>query len=275
MPPVNIGGLPNRAATLKWDNRGRLCCLGNDANGVRRLWRWPKFGQAPETVTPSGEHVLDYSIGDTGQIAWLSVPPLQLKPGPVSPVLRLREESEESVRELELPAFLFGYVCYSPDGSLLAFVAREPERELSSPQLWVLDPARWPEDGSLRCVTAPLEGVVKGYDWTPDSTALVASVQTGLTSVLALRGIDGGDQGLWPPDAQSPTYLSGPHVDRSRGRLLYLQQGSDLPQRLMLGELARPESAVGSRPCSARPTSAMRTDREPARPTIPRRLLAG
>jgi dipeptidyl aminopeptidase/acylaminoacyl peptidase len=253
-PPTSITGLPYHAAALKWDAKGRLTCLGDDAEGVRRVWRWKDLDAPPAPVTPPDEAVLDYSFGRRpDDLVWLAVPPVELKPGPVSPVMRWQrgEPTDEarggSIETLEIPVFLFGYLCHDATGERLAFIGRDPSSQLATPHVWVLDPARWCHDGGgLACISGHLDGDVKGYDWLPDGAGLIVAMQQHTTGRLLRFDFAPGAVPSEPLEARTwggdPGYLSGPHVDREGGRVLYLHQDSHVPQRMMLGALDAPEA---------------------------------
>lgn len=253
-PATSITGLPYHAAALKWDAKGRLTCLGDDAEGIRRVWRWKDLEAPPAPVTPPDEAVLDYSFGRRpDDLVWLAVPPVELKPGPVSPVMRWQrgEPTDEArgglIETLAIPVFLFGYLCHDATGERLAFIGRDPTSQLATPHLWVIEPARWCVDGSgLACITGHLDGDVKGYDWLPGGSGLIVAMQQHTTGRLLRFDFDSGALPAAPPEARAwggdTGYLSGPHVDRERGRLLYLHQDSHVPQRMMLGALDAPEA---------------------------------
>lgn len=224
---------PHPSALSTVGARGTPCCLGEDAAGWRRLFVWGERGRAPEPVTPAGVHCADYSWAPDGQrLAWLTMPSLDSAESERLPV-QVLERSTGAQRSLRVPGRPIGYLAWSPDGAWLAYVARRAGQRLSAAQLWIVDPQRWPDaPDAARCLTRDLAGQITGFDWCPPGSELTLALVEGTFGRLYRLGVDGTRAALGP----RRTYLSGPHHDRRRGRLIHLVQDGDAPQRLVVRE---------------------------------------
>ncbi len=238
-PPTPLVGLPPRAATIKWRGApGQPCCLGDDADGWRRIWSWERPGVAPGPVTPVGVQVGDYALDPAGQrIAWLSIPDIE-DPASERLPLHLSGAGGGDLRTLRVPGRPVGYLAWSPDGRWLAYLARRAGHRLSTARLWIVDPARWPDDPTAaRCLTPEPLGRITGYDWLPGGRELVLATTEGTWGRLTRVPLD--DVTAVTPIGPRRSFVSGPHADRVSGRLLHLQQDGDVPQRLVVTDTTK------------------------------------
>ena len=227
-----LPGTPALPQAVKWTGSpGQPTCVGDDEAGWRRVWVWSELGEPPKACTPAGVHVGDYAFRpDASALAWVRIP------DPGDPVearlpIALADGGGEGTREVPVPGRPVGYLSWSPDGRWLSYMARRAGQRLSPARLWVVDPFRWPgEPDAARCLTRELEGTLTGYDWEKDGAAVIVSVIEGTLGRLYRVTLDGVVTPVGPVDR----YASGPHGDRSQGRLLYLEQHGDHPQRLQL-----------------------------------------
>ncbi|MGM0574708.1 MAG: alpha/beta fold hydrolase [Myxococcota bacterium] len=243
--PKSLGDLPPGAGALKW--RGRddgPTCLGDDADGWRRVWALGGPDVCATPLTPAGLHVADYALRPDGErIAWLHIPRRD-DPAMEHPPLHVSDGEGDDTRALPVPGRPVGYLSWSPDGRWVAYVARRAGHRLSTARLWVVDPSGWPGDpDAARCLTPDLEGWITGFDWLPDGRGVVLAVVEGTYGRLYRVDLDGRATPLGP----RRTYLSAPHVDRAGGRLLFLRQDGDRPQRLRLLEPGASRSRAVSR----------------------------
>ena len=231
--PAALRGVPPFARALGWcGSPGTPAVLGDDDAGCRRVWRWPTLAGHPEALTPRGHHAGDYAFRPDGQLlAWMEIPDTTDEDSDLA-IVHLQSPTGPS-RELSLLGHPVGWLAWSPDGRWLAWCARRRGVRLSAIRLWIVDPERWPGQASaIHCLTRDLEGHITGFDWASDGSGLL---------VALVQGTEGR---IWHVDLQGrPTpvgprgrFVSGPHTDRSRGRLLLLDQDLDLPQRLVLSE---------------------------------------
>lgn len=213
--------------------QGVPCALGDDAAGWRRLFVWGARGAAPVPVTPAGIHCGDYTWSRDGQrLAWLHIPALDAPESERLPI-RIVDAPGAEERPLRVPGRPIGYMAWSPDGRWLAYLARRAGQRLSAAQLWVVDPRRWPgESDAARCLTRDFASQITGFDWSASGDALTLAVVEGTFGRLYHQTLDGQRA----PLGDRRTYLSGPHHDRTRGRLIHLGQDGDVPQRLYVRE---------------------------------------
>jgi dipeptidyl aminopeptidase/acylaminoacyl peptidase len=240
LPPLELRGLPLRVEAPKWcADTDELMCLGYDAEGWRRVWRWRTLDDHAEACTPAGVHAGDYAVEPSGAtMAWVHLPDMLTASSERLPI-RVTPLDGGGVVEHRVPGRPVGYMAWSSDGRWLAYLARRVGHRLSASRLWIVDPRRWPEDpDAARCLTRGLEGWITGFDWSHDGESVFVAITQGTYGRLERVDI----QGKRTPIGNRRAYLSGPHVDRSQGRLLYLEQDGDAPQRLCL---YRPDDAVG------------------------------
>lgn len=221
-------GMPHGTVALKWwgDPPG-LAVIGFDEDNTRRVWVWPDLTRPPVPVTPPRRRVGDYAFAPrSGRVAWVYAPPRSVRP--IANALLLGEVGVASHRQLALPESPLGLLSFSPDGRRLALVARPHDEPLTAPRLWVVDL----EDGVAVRLLEDRPGWVTGYDWAPDGASLVVALDQGLDGLLLRVDMDGGVTQLGP----SGVYLSGPRLDRSRGRMVHLRQAGHEPQHVCLWE---------------------------------------
>jgi dipeptidyl aminopeptidase/acylaminoacyl peptidase len=231
-PPLELKGLPLRVEAPKWcDGTGELMCLGYDAEGWRRVWRWRTLEGEPEACTPAGVHAGDFAIEPSGDsMAWVHLPDMLAASSERLPIRVTTRDGGEGI-EHRVPGRPVGYMAWSPGGRWLAYLARRVGHRLSAARLWIVDPRRWPEDPSAaRCLTRDLEGWITGFDWSHDGESVVLAITQGTYGRLERVGLDGERASI----GHRRSYLSGPHSDRSTGRLIYLEQDGAAPQRLCL-----------------------------------------
>lgn len=229
---VALRGVPRFARALGWQGPTSPAVLGDDDAGCRRVWLWPSLSGSPAPITPAGQHAGDYAFRPDGELlAWLEIPDALDEDSDLA-LVHLQGPTGPS-RELPLLGHPVGWLAWSPDGRWLAWCARRRGMRLSAVRLWIVDPERWPGDtNAIHCLTRDLDGHLTGFDWTSDGSGLL---------VALVQGTEGR---IWHVDlAGRPTpvgprgrFVSGPHTDRARGRLLLLEQDLDLPQRLVLSE---------------------------------------
>ena len=66
--PRRLSGLPLRVEAPKWcEGSGALMCLGYDAEGWRRVWRWDSLEGEAEPCTPQGVHAGDFTPHPSGR----------------------------------------------------------------------------------------------------------------------------------------------------------------------------------------------------------------
>lgn len=233
-PPQLLAAPPPAPSALGVAGLRRVpCAIADDAAGWRRLYVWGRRGAAPTPVTPAGVHCGDYSWApDDGRLAWLHIPAYD---APESERLAIQIAAGPGLDPvaLRVPGRPIGYIAWSPDGAWLAYMARRVGQRLSAAQLWIVDPRRWPaEPDAARCLTRDLPAQITGFDWSASGDSLTLAVVEGTYGRLYTLGLDGSRTPLGP----RRTYLSGPHHDRSRGRLIHLGQDGGSPQRLYLRE---------------------------------------
>lgn len=232
--PEGVPRVPILPSTLKWrGSPGELACTGEDDLGWRRVYVWTDLGGEPVPLTPPGEHAGDYAFRPDGaRLAWLTLPEPDDPRSERLPIeIALGDGSGRT--SLRVPGRPIGYLAWAPEGPWLAYLARRAGHRLSGALLYVVDPEKPLSDPErARCLTPDLEGQITGYDWLPGGEALVVAVVLGTSGRLLRVGLDGTAAPIGP----ARTYLSGPHADRSRGRLLHLHQDVDEPQRLCLLE---------------------------------------
>lgn len=239
--------------------QGTPCALGDDEAGWRRLFVWGVRGGAAAPITPAGVHCADYSWSRDGRcLAWLHVPGHDAPESERLPI-RIVDAPGAEERPLRVPGRPIGYMAWSPDGQWLAYLARRAGQRLSAAQLWVVDPRRWPtEPDAARCLTRDFAAQITGFDWTASGDSLTLAVVEGTYGRLYQQGLDGRRL----PLGDRRTYLSGPHHDRARGRLIHLGQDGGAPQRLYVREpggavsraVTRFERSIQSRVVSAAET---------------------
>ena len=228
--PQRLPGLPLRVEAPKWcESTSAMMCLGYDAEGWRRVWRWPDLSCPPEACTPQGIHAGDFVPEPSGEgVAWVHLPDMLDASAERLPIRRVELATGE-VETHRVPARPVGYMSYSPDGRWLAYLARRVGQRLSAARLWVVDLKRWPtEPDAARCLTREIEGWITGFDWAASSDALIVAFAQGTYGRLLRVSLDGEERAL----GERRAYLSGPHVARVDGRFLYLTQDGDRPQAL-------------------------------------------
>ncbi len=229
-PATVLASLPPAAAALKWRGPDPTC-LGEDPAGYRRVFAWADPGRPPVPLTAEGVHAGDFAFSPGGaRLAWLPLPPLGLpgQPEPPTP-LHVTDADGRHGRTVRLPNQPLGWLAWSLDGRLLAWLGRSRAQRLSTRQLWVASPD---DPSTARCPTRALPGWITGFDWLPDASGLVVAVVQGTYGRLYRCPLDGPPTPLGPRER----YLSAPHGDRSRGRLAFLDQDGGTPQRLCLLE---------------------------------------
>jgi len=218
-----VSELPNATLAYKWlKGPDELCCLGSDVEGIRRLWVWR--GASPSLLTPPGRKIEDYATFER-LIAYIHVDEEE------AVIVLCDDEGTEQRRILGTRAK--GRLCFSPDGTELAFVAPSGAGAAASENIYVLDL------GDPEARTVPLgserEGVITSFDWNRDGH-IVAAYASGTRGELVELS-----RGSAPACRESThRYLSAPSCDRSLGRWTFLEQDNDAPQRLMLAEPGRP-----------------------------------
>ncbi|MEZ4266725.1 MAG: S9 family peptidase [Myxococcota bacterium] len=239
-PRVLAAPPPSPSALRVRGPQSQPCALGDDEAGWRRLHVWPESGEAPTPLTPAGVHCGDYAWSPDGErLAWLPIPSLDSPESERLPI-RMVDGAGHAERPMRVPGRPIGYLAWSPDGRWLAYLARRAGQRLSAAQLWIVDPSRWPGDGdAARCLTRDSPAQITGFDWSAGGDTIALAVVEGTYGRLYRQGLDGTRRPIGP----RRTYLSGPHHDRSRGRLVHLGQDGGAPQRLY----ARDEDEASSR----------------------------
>jgi dipeptidyl aminopeptidase/acylaminoacyl peptidase len=218
-----VSELPNATLAYKWfEGPDELCCLGTDADGVRRLWTWR--GVHPTPLTPPERAVVDYTIfGRT--IAYIYVDDGE-------EIIVICDDAGEEIRRI-LGTRAKGRMCYSPDGTKLTFVAPEGPGSLAAEHINLFDldaDGARPEPLGQQC-----EGVITSFDWHRDGH-IVAAYASGTHGKLV--ELTRGSEPKYMDSARR--YLSAPSCARSNDRWIYLEQDNDAPQRLMLVQPGRP-----------------------------------
>lgn len=245
--PRTLRGVPPFARALGWRGwPGTPSCLGDDDAGCRRVWHWPTLSGLPEPVTPPARHAGDFAWRPDGQrLAWMEIPDAAEEDADLAVVHLV--DADGTSREMSLLGHPVGWLAWSPDGRWLAYCARRRGVRLSAIRLWIVDPDRWPGDASaIHCLTRELDGWLTGFDWASDGSGLQVALVQGTEG--RLWHVDLAAQAT--PVGPRGTYISGPHTDRSRGRMLLLEQDIALPQRLVLSDRggapdARPTKKAG------------------------------
>ena len=226
-PPAELVGVPDEPAALKWRGLpGEPTCLGTDLDGTRRIWVWEDETQPPTALTPATRSVFDYAFSaQTRQLAWIE----QKRNDSPSALLHISDDRGEQGFSIPLPA---------PRWAPSIFTERRPPRfyghadgrRIARSEVWWVN-LEDPENPSIRTVTESVEGWITSVDWNRFSNALVIAVDQGTSGRILHLPLD-ERPGTWIEEADR--YLSGPILDKTRGQLLYLRQGSDLPQQLCL-----------------------------------------
>ena len=120
--PIPLVGLPPRPNALKWNGHpGMPACVGEDTEGIRRVWVWNSVDEEPVAITPPGASVGDFAFSSTaGKLAWLETPE-RINTGQAEQVLLHicnSDGSDDQVLLLEDKPL--GYLAWSQDGTHLA-----------------------------------------------------------------------------------------------------------------------------------------------------------
>lgn len=225
-PGQGLPGLPAYAVALTWwGATPRLACLGEDAEGVRRVWSWDDPTVGPRAVTPPKKRVGDFAFGfRSNAFAWLHAPARPVGGADPGTVLYVTLDAHKKAVAVALPEPWIGFLAWSPDGAHLAGLARPTDEPLTQPRLWVLDVRRQEAWRLLE----DQDGWITGFDWRPDGQGLVVAIEQGVAGRLFEVDLDGDAR----PVGLADTYLSGPRFDRASGRMLFLRQDGDVPQHV-------------------------------------------